>query len=405
MHVLFVAPEFPHYQRQFVRGLHDVGARVTGIGERPREALGEIGRWLHDYVRVPSVCHVPSLVQAVKAAQAESWVDRLEATVEAHVMAAAEAREATGIPGLTVRQAVLCRDKPSMKAFLRARGIPCAASCSATSEAEVRDFAAVHGYPLILKPRDGAGAAGTYRVDSEAGLPAVLAASGVLDGRDIAVEEFVDGHEGFYDTLTINGAIGLDFISHYYPGVLEAMRDRRHSPTIVATNRMSEPGYDEVKDLGARVVRELGLGTTATHMEWFFGRKGLKFSEIGARPPGVGQWDLYAAGNEFDIYRQWAAAIVHGRLDQGLSRRFATGIVNLRPDRDGRIQGYEGVDALQERFGPWVIDAHLPPAGTPTQGVEAGYMANAWVRMKHPDYDELRRMLTEVGQLLRVRAA
>ena len=405
MHVLFVAPEFPHYQRRFVRGLHEAGARVTGIGERPREALGEVGGWLHRYIRVPSVCHVPSLVQAVKTAQAESWVDRLEATIEAHVLATAEAREATGIPGLTLRQAVLCRDKPTMKEFLRARGIPCAASSGANREAEVRAFVAQHGYPIIIKPRDGAGAAGTFRVDSDAALPAVLAASGVLDGGAVAVEEFVQGHEGFYDTLCIDGDVSLDFVSHYYPGVLEAMRDRRVSPYVVATNRMAEPGYDEVKELGARVVKELGLGTTATHMEWFFGPKGLKFSEIGARPPGVGQWDLYAAGNEFDIYRQWANAVVHGRLDQAPSRRYAAGIVNLRPDRDGRIQGYEGTALLQDRYGEWVIDAHLPPPGTPTQGVEAGYMANAWVRMKHPDYDHLRGMLEDVGRILRVRAA
>ena len=40
-----------------------------------------------------------------------------------------------------------------------------------------------------------------------------------------------------------------------------------------------------------------------------------------------------------------------------------------------------------------VIDWHLPPEGTPTQGVEAGYMANAWVRLKHPDYDGLRAVM------------
>ncbi len=31
-------------------------------------------------------------------------------------------------------------------------------------------------------------------------------------------------------------------------------------------------------------------------------------------------------------------------------------------------------------------------------------MANAWVRARHPDYDELRRLLARVGQLVRVRA-
>ena len=48
---------------------------------------------------------------------------------------------------------------------------------------------------------------------------------------------------------------------------------------------------------------------------------------------------------------------------------------------------------------------HLPPPGTPTQPVEAGYMANAWVRMKHPDYDQLREMLDDVGRTLKVRAS
>jgi hypothetical protein len=31
-------------------------------------------------------------------------------------------------------------------------------------------------------------------------------------------------------------------------------------------------------------------------------------------------------------------------------------------------------------------------------------MANAWLRMKHPDYDELRRMLEVVGRTVKVRA-
>ena len=37
MHVLFVEPNFPSNQREFVRGLHRAGAKITGIGERPPE--------------------------------------------------------------------------------------------------------------------------------------------------------------------------------------------------------------------------------------------------------------------------------------------------------------------------------------------------------------------------------
>jgi hypothetical protein len=221
----------------------------------------------------------------------------------------------------------------------------------------------------------------------------------------VAVEEYVEGHEGFYDTITINGQVVHEFVTHYYPNVLEAMRTRWISPQFVTTNRLDDAGYRELKQMGQAVVRALGIGTSATHMEWFFGPKGLRFSEIGCRPPGVRAWDLYAAANDLDIYREWAMAVVHGRPSQQPSRRYSAGMIALRPDHDGVIAGYEGVDELQARYGDSVIDAHLPPPGTATQPVEAGYMANAWVRMRHPDYDTLREMLDDVGQTLHVRAS
>ena len=140
-------------------------------------------------------------------------------------------------------------------------------------------------------------------------------------------------------------------------------------------------------------------------MEWFYGPKGLFFSEIGARPPGVRVWDLYCAANEMDLYVEWALAVTSGRTSQRASRKYSAGIIALRPDRDGHITGYQGVEAIRSRYEPYILDSHLPPVGTPTQPVEAGYMANAWLRMRHPDYDELRRMLDDVGRTLKVYAA
>ncbi len=406
MHVLFVAPHFPLNQRLFVRALKAAGAKVTGIGEPAVEHLdGELKSWLHGYEQVRSVCDVQALFDAVRRVQRREWVDRLEATVEAHVLAAAEVRNACGIPGLSMDQSTLCRDKPLMKEFLRRHDIPCAASSGADSADDVRTFARRVGYPLILKPRAGAGADGTIKVTSDDDLEDALKAYRLGNGRSIAVEEYIEGHEGFYDTLTINGEVVYDFAAHYYPNVLEAMRSRWISPVIVVTNRIdSAPGYSELKAMGAKVISAMKLGTTATHMEWFYGPKGLKFSEIGARPPGVRTWDLYCAANDIDLYGEWANAIVHGRVMSRLSRQFSSGIVALRPDRDGRIVGYEGVEAVQRRYGPLIIDAHIPPPGSPTQPVEAGYHANAWIRMKHPDYDTLRNILEEVGRTVKVHA-
>lgn len=407
MHVVFVEPCFPANQKEFVRGLTLTGATVSAIGERPKEALDDdLRRWLIHYEQVPSVVDVDTLERVVRWIHGRLPVDRIEATVEAHVLPVAEARERLGIPGTSLRTAFLCRDKPAMKDVLRAGGVACAASFGSGDPEAIFAFARQLGYPLIVKPRSAAGASGTERVDSDDQMRGTLDRAGVGRGAQVAVEEYIEGHEGFYDTITIGGSVAHEFITHYFPNVLEAMRTRWISPQFIATNRIeSAPDYQEVLELGRRVNRLLGIDTSATHMEWFFGPKGLKFSEIGCRPPGVRAWDLYAVGNDIDIYHEWAMAVLHGRTVRKASRRFAAGIIALRPDRDGVIRGYEGLDEIQRRYGPWVIDAHLPPEGTPTQPVEAGFMANAWVRMKHPDYDELRSMLNTVGETIRVRAS
>ncbi|MGI8683302.1 MAG: ATP-grasp domain-containing protein [Mycobacteriales bacterium] len=407
MNVVFVEPFFPSNQRHFVRALAEVGATVIGLGEFPGDALdGQLKDWLDHYEQVPSVTDNDGMTRAVREAQGRVWIDRIEATIEAHTLAAAMVREACTIPGTSVRTAWLCRDKPSMKEALREAGVPTAASTAADNAREAFAFAERVGFPLILKPRSGAGALDTMRVNNATELQQALGVFGGQGVESIAVEEFVEGHEGFYDTLTIDGRVAMDFVSHYYPNVLDAMRSRWISPQFVATNRLdTTPEYAELRDMGRRVNAALGIGTSATHMEWFFGPKGLRFSEIGCRPPGVGAWDLYSAGNDLDVYREWAMAIVHGHTGAVPSRRHASGIVALRPDKDGHVTGYTGVEELSKRYGEWVIDAHLPSPGTATSPVAAGYMANAYVRMRHPDYDTLRAMLDDVGRTLHVYAA
>jgi len=405
VHVIFVEPAFPANQPHFVEALHAVGAGVTAIGEAPLEHLPRsLTDRLLGYEQVGSVCDEEALLSAVRRIQGRGWVDRLEATVEAHILPTAKVRQAATIPGTSVETAFLCRDKPAMKEVLRRAGVPCAQSTGSSDPDEIRDFARRIGFPLIVKPRGGAGAAGTDRVDHEGELEAAMASHGVGQGGEVAVEEFVEGHEGFFDTLTIDGRIAMGFICHYYPGVLEAMRTRSVSPYLITTNRLEETSYGEVWELGRKVIEALGIGTSATHQEWFFGPKGLRFSEIGCRPPGVLTWDLYSAANEFDLYREWAHAMVHGSIDRQPSRRYSAALVNFRPDRDGRVAGYEGVERVSDELGEWILDAHFPPPGSPTQPVAAGYMANAWMRLRHPDYDRLREMVEWSGRTIRVRA-
>jgi D-alanine-D-alanine ligase-like ATP-grasp enzyme len=198
MNVILVEPFFPSNQRQFARALAEAGATVIGIGEYDFGGFDDdLKGWLYHYERVSSVTDVGAMTAAVRWVQGRRWVDRLEATVEAHTMAAAQVREACTIPGTSVRTAWLCRDKPSMKQALREAGVPTAASAAVASAAQAQAFAAEVGFPLILKPRSGAGASGTVRVDDAGGLEHALGTFGGQGVDSIAVEEFIEGHEGF----------------------------------------------------------------------------------------------------------------------------------------------------------------------------------------------------------------
>ena len=406
-HVIFVAPHFPANQRRYVRGLKRVGARVTGLVDiDPRHLDPETRSLLDDVEYVPNLTDANAMFEAVRSIQKRGpWVDRLECTIEVHMSFTAQVREACRIPGMTPAQVELCRDKFKMKEFLRAKGIPCARNAEVSTAEQAIAFVEEVGYPVILKPRDGAGAHGTHKIVDADGLKAALEAEGLTHTeRWFTMEEFISGHEGFFDTLTVNGQVVFEGITHYYPNVLEAMRTRWISPQMVTTNRIQADGYDELRHFGRQVIRAMGLETTATHMEWFAGPRGLLFSEIGARPPGCNFWDLYCEANEFDLYTEWARAVCYGAVDHGPSRRFAAGLIALRPSQDGHISGYQGVERMMERYGGLIFKQHLPPVGHHTQPVEAGYLANAYVAVKHPDYDVVRAILSDIGETVKVYA-
>jgi carbamoylphosphate synthase large subunit len=408
MHVLFLEPGFPANQRQFVRGLKAAGARVTGIGDRPAQYLDDqLKGWLDGYEQVPSTADVGAVTEAVRRIQKRGpWVHRLECTVEALMYCAAEVRQVTGIPGMSVAATTLCRDKFEMKQFLRKRGVPCARNAAVSTAGEAKAFIEEVGFPVILKPRDGAGAHSTYRIDDVADLVRAITETGI-DRRPLpfTMEEFVSGHEGFFDTLTCNGEVIFEAVCHYYPNVLEAMRTRWISPQILISNRLDAPGYSELRQFGRKVVRELGLDTTASHMEWFYGPKGLSFSEIGARPPGCRVWDLYCYANDFDLYVEWARALTGGQANPQPSRRYAAGCISIRPSQDGTITGYSGVEEVQRKYREWILEAHLPSVGSRTADVGAGYLGHAWMWVRHPDYDQCRAMLDDIGRTLKMWAA
>ncbi|MBL8731694.1 MAG: ATPase, partial [Planctomycetes bacterium] len=45
-----------------------------------------------------------------------------------------------------------------------------------------------------------------------------------------------------------------------------------------------------------------------------------------------------------------------------------------------------------------------PTAGTPTKGLDKGWLVNTWFRLRHVDYDRLRELMTYIGEAVKADA-
>lgn len=404
MHVLFLAPDTHIYNHGFLRGLKSLGSKVSAIGMAGKDRLSPEAKALLDgYRGCDRMLETDALLRAAKELATPSF-DRIETIDEPLVEPAAALRERLSVPGLPLRTAQLCRDKVRMKEFLREHNIPCAQSAAITDTQEAHAFAEREGYPLIVKPIAGFGSLSTFRVGNQQELEAALKKLKPKTGHPIAIEEFIEGHEGFFDTLCDSNGVRYDFAAHYFPGCLEAAQQRWISPQIAVTNRIDLASYRELRDMAHRVVDALGIRNSATHMEWFFGPKGLKFSEIGARPAGEKIWDMYGVANELDIYREWALGITGQPGQKAPNRRFSAGSVQIRPNKDGAFTGHRGVEAALQRCGETIYEKSIPAVGSPTKGLDKGWLVNTWFRLRHENYDTLRELMTFLGETVKADA-
>ncbi len=236
MDVLFLSPGYPSEMPLFVRGLAQVGAQVFGVGDQPDAALPHAAkRYLSAYLHVPNLNDELDVVRRVREWLGGRRIDRVESLAEFSVLLAARLREALGVPGLRMEQALAFRDKERMKQVLDAAGIRTPRHQRAGSVAEVWQAADRIGYPLIVKPIAGAGSADTFRAEDALELEAALAR--LTRVPEVSVEEFIDGEEYTFDTLTANGQILYHNIAWYRPRPLDARTHEWISRTCGAARR------------------------------------------------------------------------------------------------------------------------------------------------------------------------
>ena len=355
MKVLILSPGYPADMPEFTRGLAECGAEVFGVGDQPAAALPDrVKRSLSKYLQVRSLWDPAVVLDEIRRNLAGHSIDRIECLWEPGIMLAAELRQHLGVTGLSIEEAHRFRDKEAMKIALDAAGIRTPRHVAADSAAAVWEAAEQIGFPLILKPIAGAGSADTYRVESSDELRAVLPR--LRHVATVSVEEFVDGEEYTFDTITIDGKIAYYNVAWYRPRPLIARSNEWISPQVIALRDVDDPKLADGIAMGFDVIKALEFGSGFTHMEWYRKADGeVVFGEIGARPPGAHQVDQMKYACDFDVFRAWGSAITNGRLDADIERGYNVATIYKRAKGIGRITKIEGSDKLQQRFGEHVV--------------------------------------------------
>jgi D-alanine-D-alanine ligase-like ATP-grasp enzyme len=401
--VVFVAPYPAEATMRFTRAA--AAQEDVRLGLVSHQSLEEtpaaLRRALRGHWRVDDAFNADELEAAVRGVGRQlGSVDRLIGVLEQLQVPLAEVRDRLGIPGVGVEVARNFRDKARMKTMLRAAGLPCARHCLAASSDEARAFAAEVGFPLVVKPPAGAGAKATYRVDRSRRLEEILAFTRASAATPVLLEQYLTGRERSFETVMVDGEPVWHSISHYLPTPLEALENPWIQWCVMLPRDISGPEYDGIRDIGTRAVRELGLQTGLTHMEWFVLADGtLAISEVAARPPGAQITALTSLVHDFDLYGAWARLMIHGTFDPP-ERKFAAGAAFLRAQGEGRrVARIRGLEAAQRELGELVVEARLPQPGQPRS---ESYEGEGWVLLRHPETEVVEKGLMRLVTLLRV---
>ena len=393
MRIALLSPHFPMEMPHFTRGLAEVGAEVVGVGDTPQELLPpDVKRHLSHYIRVPALLDAHTALKVAAPQLAKLRVDQVECLWEVGVELAAALRQTLGLPGQTPSDALAFRDKDLMKQRVERAGLRVPHHARVRSQGEAWAAAERIGYPLIVKPIDGAGTRDTYRADNAAELTAVLRRTAHVP--EMSVEEFIDGEEFTYDTVCVGGKVLFDSIAQYHPKPLLARTQEWLSPAQIVVRDPHIPQLQDGVAFGRNVLAAMGMQTGFTHMEWYRKSSGeIVFGEIAARSPGGRLVDQMNFANDFDVYREWARAVALGHISAQPQRRYHVAAVFKRARGQGRITRVEGIDAVRRKLGSALVVDDLLPIGAHRRDWKQTLISDGTLMVRHPDYQTTLSMM------------
>jgi len=401
--VLFAAPLLSDNAFGMVEAVASLpGVQLGVVTQDPPEKLrhlqGRVAHW-----KVPDILDTRQLAWAARGlSSVHGDIHHFFGAFEHLQLPLAEARAMLGLRGMSAEVATNFRDKARMKTLLREAGLPCARHRLAAGLDDAVDFATSSGFPVVVKPPSGAGAISTFRVDDMAQLRRALDASPPSASHPVLLEEFVQGEEHSFETITVGGKHVWHSLTHYFPTPLTVLANPWIQWSLVLPREVDSPVYDDIRSAACRALDVLGMDDGITHMEWFRRADGtIAISEVASRPPGAQITQLMSYAHDFDVLREWARVMVFGEFTAP-ARAYAAGAAFLRGQGEGRIVDVHGVREVNDALGDLIVASKTPALGaTPS----SSYEGDGWVIVRHPDTKVVEAAVLKIISTIRVEVA
>jgi len=403
MFVIYATPFFTQNTMGLLRAFTELeGIRLGVISQEPQEVLPpELRRRFAGHWRVHDALQVDQLSWAAsELSRRLGRIERLVAANEQIQLPLAQVRDRLGIPGMSADTVLNFRDKGRMKDLFVQHGIPCARYCRAQSDDEAWAFVQEVGFPICVKPVDGAAAQSTYRVENSRALRELLQSRPAQPDAPLQLEEFLVGQEHSFESITLEGTSIWHSWTRYQPTPLDVMRNPWIQWRIVLPREIDDANYDEIRDFGPKALKALGMTTGLSHMEWFRRSDGrIAIGEVGARPPGAQITTMMDRAHDFGSEKAWARLMVFDQFTPPAQRKYAVGNAFLRGLGGSRVKSVHGLEKVFGELGTHITDYRIPQQGQPAA---ITYEGEGFIIVRHPDTAQVDEMLKFIINTVRV---
>lgn len=320
MNFVFISPNFPKSYWNFCRGLKNNGVNTLAIGDEEYENLSsELKGVLNEYYKVSSLENYDEVYRACAYfAFKYGHIDWLESNNEYWLLRDAKLRTEFNIStGLKEDKIGGIKYKSQMKEFYKKAGVPSARYHIVTPDYEDgKNFTNEVGYPVVVKPNNGVGAAATYKLSNDEELQYFYATHD--KSVEYIMEEFVNGELLSYDGIADSRKDIIFETAHAYPVPVMNLVNDKIDMIYYSYREIPE----DLKSAGRKTVKSFDTNSRFFHCEFFrlledkpgLGNKGdIIGLEVNMRPPGGYTPDMMNYANNIDVYQIWADMVVYDK--------------------------------------------------------------------------------------------